>query len=88
VVDEFGDAIWMDAGDHLTHPNAVDWVYQQMVRNKGFYSDQTEGGFMHWTHPGILRYFGVDSDPAMMKRLPETIVNGSAPPCRALAIPR
>ena len=26
--------------------------------------------------------------PAMMKRLPETIVSGSAPPCRALAMPR
>ncbi|MNS82844.1 hypothetical protein D3C72_1166010 [compost metagenome] len=26
--------------------------------------------------------------PAMMNRLPETIVSGSAPPCRALAIPR
>jgi hypothetical protein len=61
TVDEFGSVLWMDAGNVVQTPTALNKI-QVTLRLDGFVSATSPGSVTKWTHSGMFSYFGLDKE--------------------------
>jgi hypothetical protein len=57
--------VWMDAGNVLVKP--IHHVRRVLART-GFYSEASSGTVPDWTHPGMLRWFGLPPEWGVGRR--------------------
>lgn len=65
-LDEFGSVLWVDAGNQFYQDPLQD--IEEALETTGFISGRTEGNFLQWTHPGMLRYFQLADKPAVLQQ--------------------
>ena len=64
VVDEFGEALWVDSGNKAM-PGRPGWrldmnfIREKLIGPTGFYSPKSPQSPFHWVHAGTFEYFGM-----------------------------